>query len=84
MNNFDGRVWSAPHFLKIVKGPDFRFKKMNDDVACIDNNPVAILLALHPDILEAQEIQSLRKLHGEGANVAGGCAGRNDHEIGEG
>lgn len=29
-----------PHFLEIVEVADFRAKEMNDDVACIDENPI--------------------------------------------
>ena len=71
MNDFDGGVRRPPHLLQIVEGPDFWFKKMDDHIASIDDNPVAILLALHPDILKAQKVQPLRKLHREGIDVPG-------------
>ena len=38
---FLGRAVDAPHFFEIVEGPHFRAKQMDDDVACVDQHPVA-------------------------------------------
>jgi hypothetical protein len=45
-NRFDVRQIRTPHFFEIVIGADFRPEEMDDDIAGVEQHPIALALAL--------------------------------------
>src|SRR6185369_7201273 len=49
---------ARPHLFKIVEGAHLRPEHMNDDVAGIDQHPVAVLLAFDSDTFQSSLVQA--------------------------
>lgn len=56
---------------------------MHDDIASINNNPVAVFEPLDLYMAEALPLQSFLKFFCESADLCGGAAGGNDHIVGD-
>lgn len=56
---------------------------MDDYVAGIHNNPVTMIFALDTDFSHARCLQAFLKFFCQGANLSGGCAGGDDHIVGD-
>jgi hypothetical protein len=73
-----------PKLLDIVETAHFRAENVDDDVAGIDQNPIGMRQALDANIALAGLFQLHRQLVGDGADMAVGAAGRDDHAVSEG
>ena len=71
----------APHLFQIVEAAHFRSEEMDDDVARVDQNPVATLRAFGRDAQDALILQLLAQMVGHGADLPGRAAGGNHHEV---
>ena len=56
---------------------------MDDHVARIDENPIALGQSLDPEIAVTLGFELLDQLIGDGADMPGGAAGRNHHAVGD-
>ena len=56
---------------------------MHDDIARVDQDPVALWHALDPQIAETLRLEPLDELIGNGRDMAVRAAGGDDHLIGE-
>jgi len=59
-----------PHAFEIVIGADFRTEDMNDHVAGIDQNPIALRQAVHVTSAVADFLQPPRQVLGDGGHMA--------------
>src|SRR5690606_270925 len=78
-----GRVLSEPHLLDIVEGTGFRMEDVDDDVAGVDQHPIAMRQAFNADIATACRLEVVEQPIGDGADMALRSARGNDHEIAE-
>ncbi len=77
------RPIGAPHFLKIVELPDFRAEDMDDDIARVDQHPVAMRQSLDPPYGDADLFQGPDHAVGDRTNMCAGAAGSDDHHVGD-
>ena len=56
---------------------------MHDNVAGIEDDPVALIGSFQPDIAVTLILQALLKFSGEGGDLCGGSSGGDDHVIGD-
>jgi hypothetical protein len=74
----------APHFFKIVELTHFGPEEMDDNVASIHQNPIAMRQSFDPRRLQPGGFERLDHMFGDRPNVNVGTSGRYDHGIGEG
>src|SRR5215470_7955332 len=72
-----------PHLLQIVEGADFRPKDMNDDVAGVDQHPVAMRHAFDPRVRHAGLGEVFQHAIGDRANMAVRPARGHNHAVGD-
>src|SRR6185503_13447347 len=70
-----------PHLFKIVEGPNFRPEDMHDDVAGVDQHPVALPHALDTDAGTTRVFQVLDQVVGDSADMTLRPAAGHDHVI---
>src|SRR3546814_3922953 len=71
----------APHLFEIVERAHFRSKEVDDDVARVEQHPVAALHAFRRDAEDALVLQLLAQMVGHGADLPGRAAGGDHHEV---
>lgn len=76
-----GRLDAAPHLLDVVEIPDFRAEDVDDDVAGIDEHPIAGLLPLDLQIAEARRFEILNEAIRQRPDVPIGTTRSNDDEV---
>lgn len=74
----------GPHFFQPVEVADFRPENMHDDVAAIDQNPVALLHALDAGGAMTGFFYPARQMVGDRPNMALGAPVGDDHKIRDG
>ena len=67
----------------MVEGADLGPEQMHDDVAGVDEHPVALRHAFDPQIAETLRLKPLDELIGNGRDVAVRAAGGDDHLVRE-
>ena len=72
-----------PELFKIVEAPHLGLEDMDDDIARINQHPVALGNAFNPDVFPALLLQLVDELVGDGVDMAVGAAGDHDHVIGD-
>lgn len=55
---------------------------MHHDIACVEDDPVALVCSFEPYMVESFSFQAFLKFFGKACNLCGGTAGGDDHEIG--
>jgi len=76
------RPVSAPHFLQIIELPNFGPENVDDDIARIDQNPIAVLLPLDPRGALAP-LECTDQPFSDGSDVNVGAPRRDDHGVGK-
>ena len=71
----------SPHFFEIVKGANLGPEDMNDYIARIDQDPIAMGHALHPRIAQTGSDEILEHTIGDRAHMAVRSAGGHNHGI---
>jgi hypothetical protein len=77
------RPITAPHFLKIVELPYFRAEDMDDDIARVDQDPVAMRHSLYPWCGDADLFQGSDHTLGDRSHMRVGAARGDDHHVGD-
>ena len=75
---------AGPDLFKIVKGPHFRAKQVNNHIAQIDQHPVGIWQAFQLWRLAGFLFDLLRQMIGNRAHMTGRTTRSNDHNVCEG
>lgn len=78
-----GRPVEPPHFLEIIELTDFRPENMDDDIAGIDQHPIAALQAFDFRCNTTKILKDLEQMIGDGSDMRIGTAGGDDHGIGD-
>ena len=73
----------APELFEIVEAPDFRPEKMDDDIASIDQDPIADRHAFDARRGQPHFLERLRNALGNRADMAIRPAGSDQHPIGQ-
>ena len=73
----------APDFFQLIKLPDLGLEQIDDDIAGVDQHPVAIAQPLDRDRGEALGFQGFAEMLCHGGDVALRGARRNNHIIGK-
>ena len=73
----------SPQALQVVVRPGFGVEEVDDDVAEVQQHPLAILPALTPERLAVQRSERLLHLVGEGDHMAARGAGGDDEDVGD-
>ncbi len=71
-----------PDTLQIVELPHLGSEDMHDHIASIDQNPVGVRQALHPNLLQPRLSKFSFDVVGEGRHVTLRAARRDDHGVG--
>ena len=74
---------TAPHLLEIVEVADFRAEDVDDDVARIDQHPVAMRHAFDVKVLHAGIAELLEHVVRDRADMTVGAAGGHHHGVGD-
>jgi hypothetical protein len=78
-----GNLGLRPHLLEIVEFPNLGLEQVNDDVADIDQNPVALFFAFDANPAQSRFLQLAVQLIGQRADVPIGSAGCDNHMVAE-
>jgi hypothetical protein len=78
-----GRVL-GPQFLEIVEASDLGPEDVNDHLAGIDEDPVAVRHALDPEVALSAGLELVDQMIGDGPDVTVRTAGSDHHAIGNG
>src|SRR6185437_9523483 len=73
----------APHLLEVVVAADLRAEEMDDDVAGVDQHPIAVRESLGGDVAAPALLQHLDEALSQRHHLALRAAGGNDHVIGD-
>jgi hypothetical protein len=73
----------GPHFFEPVLGADFGPEQVHDDVAAVDQHPIALVGTLDADAFEAFAFQLFDDVLGHGLDVAARKAAGDDHVVGD-
>lgn len=73
-----------PHFFDIVIVAYLWTEKVNDNIASVDDNPVALICAFNTDMIKAAAFQPFLKFFGKRCDLCGGAAGCDNHVVGYG
>jgi hypothetical protein len=73
-----------PELLQIIKTADFGPEQMDNNIARIDKDPIALRNAFDPQVAKSRRFQLFYQLVGYGGDVAVRAAGGDDHLIGDG
>jgi len=65
-----GDAGTPPHPFELIERPDLGAKQMNDDVAGVDQHPVALGGAFDGDRLDAAVLDLLAQMLGHGTDLA--------------
>ena len=74
----------GPHLLEAVEAANLRAEDMDDDVARIDQDPVAVRQAFDVNALHAGFAEFLHHILRDRADMPVGPAGRDDHVVCDG
>ena len=74
-------IRGSPHLFDVVKLPDFRTEYMDDNIAGVDQHPVAGLQTFDAGIAEPIFLDIGDEVVGNGADMAARSPGDNDHVV---
>ena len=74
-------VSKGPHALEIVETAHFRTEQVDDNIACVDQDPISSRKAFNPDMSEAALLDTFSKLLRHGGNLPGRATGSDYHVI---
>src|SRR3954468_24158296 len=78
------RAGARPHLFEIVEGAHLRPEHMNDDVAGIDQHPVAVLLAFDADAFQARLVEALNGAVRDRCDMTVRASAGHDHGVADG
>lgn len=73
----------APEFFELIEIPDFGAEKVHQDVAGIDQDPVAMLLSFDRDAFHTGFLEPRDEVLSHRADMPTGAAGCDDHPVGD-
>lgn len=77
------RLRLAPHSLQRVESTDFRPEQVHNDIARVEQHPVAILFAFQGNPFQSGALHLFAQMFRHGSDLPPRCSRRNDHVIGQ-
>src|SRR5262249_28368450 len=76
-------LWARPHLLELIEGAHFRSEYMHDDIAGVDQDPVAMRHAFDAHVADAGLVQVFDQAISDRAHLPIGPSGGHNQEVGE-